>query len=98
MVNIFINKLVLNKLRCVYADNECKVLCSKLRKDDCNSRAQLNECHWDSNVEKCLEGSAPVININTIADVITVIDSKDLILLVIYIIQLWLIWFHIIIL
>ncbi|CAD8085580.1 unnamed protein product [Paramecium primaurelia] len=60
--------------RCIYVDNQCKQLCTKLQIVQCKQRN--TDCHWNSNTLMCQEGIETEISINTLSDVIEIETSQ----------------------
>lgn len=45
-------------------------ICSKLKETACKLR--INDCHWNSNNNLCVDGIEPTYSINTMSDIIIV--------------------------
>ncbi|CAD8131653.1 unnamed protein product [Paramecium octaurelia] len=64
-----------NSQRCTFINKQCKPSCGKLRSVECTARQQSSECHWNSNVMRCLDGAPPSVNLNTMEEVIVIESS-----------------------
>ncbi|CAD8195680.1 unnamed protein product [Paramecium octaurelia] len=72
--NIYNLLMAANSERCTYINNQCKPSYAKLRNIEITARQLSNECHWNSNVMRCLDCSSQCKS--NITEVVIVIESS----------------------